>query len=179
MKNIIGVILGVSSQTNLLALNASIEAARAGEVGKGFAVVAEQIRQLSEQTKAATSDITRIINELTENAEVMNQSVKDSISSVETQAEMIDISKDKYNQIADCMKDLNSIITETGIQIEEIVGSTKFIAENITHLSASTEEIVAGTETGLQTANRTVDEMLGLQSDLNKIIELTKDLEVS
>ena len=55
VQGFIGSIVEISSQTNLLALNASIEAARAGEAGKGFAVVAEEIRQLSEQTKNASS----------------------------------------------------------------------------------------------------------------------------
>ena len=66
VQGFIGSIVEISSQTNLLALNASIEAARAGEAGKGFAVVAEEIRQLSEQTKNASSSITDIINNLYE-----------------------------------------------------------------------------------------------------------------
>lgn len=52
-----GIIKSISSQTNLLALNASIEAARAGEQGRGFAVVAGEVRNLSEETALASSQI--------------------------------------------------------------------------------------------------------------------------
>lgn len=62
-SNISG-ITSIAEQTNLLALNASIEAARAGEAGRGFAVVAEEIRKLSDGTKALLDHMTLHLDDL-------------------------------------------------------------------------------------------------------------------
>ncbi len=52
LRDILGVIDGITGQTNLLALNATIEAARAGQAGRGFAVVASEVKQLAGDTKS-------------------------------------------------------------------------------------------------------------------------------
>jgi len=54
----------LAQQSNLLAVNASIEAAKAGEQGRGFAVVAQEVKSLAEQSKAATTQVRTILNDI-------------------------------------------------------------------------------------------------------------------
>ena len=66
-QNIGGIVASVTDiadQSNLLAVNAGIEAAKAGEQGRGFAVVAVEIRSLAEQSKQATVEVRRILNDV-------------------------------------------------------------------------------------------------------------------
>ncbi|NBX03939.1 MAG: hypothetical protein EBR02_07790, partial [Alphaproteobacteria bacterium] len=61
VSGIVGLINSIASKINLLSLNATIEAARAGEAGKGFAVVASEVKALANQTSAATAEIGSLV----------------------------------------------------------------------------------------------------------------------
>ena len=61
---IIATVNDIADQSNLLALNAAMEAARAGEAGRGFAVVAGEVRNLAEQSRQATAQVSGILSEI-------------------------------------------------------------------------------------------------------------------
>ncbi len=152
VENIVGDILNISSQTNLLALNASIEAARAGDAGKGFAVVAEEIRQLSEQTKEATTRITRIIMELTGDAKSASDSLDYSVEYINRQTEMIEVAKEKFEEIDREVAVLADSIRHTDQAIGDILQATGEISDSITHLSASSQEVAASSGESVKAA---------------------------
>ena len=172
VQGFIGSIVEISSQTNLLALNASIEAARAGEAGKGFAVVAEEIRQLSEQTKNASSSITDIINNL-------NESIKASVESVNKQNELIDNTRVTFEDVGKTVDNLMNNIDSAEQSINKILDSTSVISDNISHLSATGEEVAAASTEGLKVSDTTVESMKNCKNILHNIYLLAEDLKSS
>jgi methyl-accepting chemotaxis protein len=177
VQSILGAILNISTQTNLLALNASIEAARAGEAGKGFAVVADEIRQLSEQTKTAANQITVIITDLIQDAKEVTDSIDNSVTSVEKQNEMINVTRDKFELIHNEFEALIIKIKMNESIIKEIKNSTGVISENVIHLSAMSEEVAASSTEGYKTAKGAVDEMKNFKKVLDNIYSLVEDLK--
>ncbi|MDR3555015.1 MAG: methyl-accepting chemotaxis protein [Syntrophobacteraceae bacterium] len=121
-------ITSISAQTNLLALNATIEAARAGAAGKGFAVVAGEIKELAQQTAAATEDI------------------KTKVSGIQTSTAgaMSNIEK-----IGGVIEHVSEIVSSIAAAIEEQSVVTRDVAGNISQASAGVKD---STERVAQTA---------------------------
>jgi methyl-accepting chemotaxis protein len=61
IDQILSFITEVTNKTNLLALNAAIIAAHAGKDDYGFSVVADEVRDLSDRTRAATKEVSAIL----------------------------------------------------------------------------------------------------------------------
>lgn len=80
INNVASMIAGIAEQTNLLALNATIEAERAGPAGRGFAVVATEVKELADQTAAATSQIAKQIEDIQSETRAAVQGIDDILS---------------------------------------------------------------------------------------------------
>lgn len=142
----VGMITDIASQTNLLALNASIEAARAGEMGKGFAVVAESIGNLANQSAESTAEIRAIIDELTKQSEqsvLASESVEKAINDEQV---ILDETKKRFDvlneEITSSVEGINGISSQT----ENLESIKATIIENVSDLSAISQENAASTE---------------------------------
>ena len=157
--------------------DASIEAARAGEAGRGFAVVAEEIRHLSEQTKEASNHITQIIEELNEGTKQANISIGESAKSVNEQNVMIRNTQKRFADINAEMQQLSADIQETETNMKHIVSATGTIVDEISQLSAGSEEVAVSLAEGLRTAVDAVENMSRCQKILESINILAYDLK--
>ena len=177
VKNFTQAILQISSKTNLLALNASIEAARAGEAGRGFAVVADEIRALSENTRESANRITAIIEELVNDVNATTESMEISTNTIEKQTEMIDTTKSSFENIEREVNLLVQNINSTESVMKEILRATGVINENIGQLSASSEEVAATSEEGVNASKSAVENLQRVTAELEQIVALSKKLQ--
>lgn len=146
VANIAKMILRISNETTILALNAYVESARAGEAGRGFTVVAEQIRQLAEETKEFTGNISDIIEELNINTKTVVDAVGVSVKAAESQNEMINATAEAFDELSGNMNLLINNIKEIGTRIDCLSTANNQIVDSITQLSALSEEVSASAE---------------------------------
>jgi len=148
----------ISSQTNLLALNATIEAARAGTAGKGFAVVASEIKELAQQTSAATEDI------------------KSKVAGVQssTSAGISEIEK-----VAQVIREVNDIVCSIAAAIEEQATVAKDIARNVDEASKGVRDANHRVSESSQTTQEIAREVVDVDHAARQMAEGSEQARAS
>jgi len=112
----------IAEQTNILALNAAVEASRAGEHGKGFAVVAAEVKNLAQESKKATDQVTSILSDIQK----------------ATHAAVLSTEKGTHT-----VNEASDIIAEAGETIHSLAATLAQSAETATHISETANQQAA------------------------------------
>lgn len=144
---IITTVSDLADQSNLLALNAAIEASRAGEQGKGFAVVATEIRNLAEQSKAATSQVRTILGDIQRatNATVLSteqgtRGVDDGIRLVEKTGQTIGELAHVIDQASQSAHLIAASVRQHSVGMEQVAAAMVNINQATTHSLSATAD---------------------------------------
>ena len=151
MKGITETISSISSSTNLLALNASIEAARAGEAGKGFAVVADE-------TKESTENIEQILENFIGKIEDMVKTVTHTAETVQQNSEIMEKANTSFENIASDLMRTNEEVQTLHNDCVNLQDNNAKIVDQISNLSATTEEVSAQAENSENLQNICLEE---------------------
>lgn len=184
IRGITDIILGISSQTNLLALNASIEAARAGEQGKGFAVVADEIRNLADQTRQETENITTLIDDLSAETNGVVEKVQNSVSLSQVESDAAKTANDHFTGIQDYITELGGRVSKVSEHMQNLYESNNRIVDSVNTLSSTSEEISASAQDVAEASDKNVNlvndfinGMTGILDNINSLKEYTHDEE--
>ena len=177
VKGIADTIFSISSQTNLLALNASIESARAGEAGRGFAVVADEIRQLAEKTRVETENIARILDELSKNAQQATDAVARSVEAAGVQDQMIEQVSQSFEEMSQNVNGLIDEIENIDNLLTNLSEANNQIVDNISNLSATTEEVTASSMQATEMTVENLDNAETAKNELSNVLNVSHQLD--
>ncbi|HEU0117935.1 MAG TPA: PAS domain-containing methyl-accepting chemotaxis protein [Alphaproteobacteria bacterium] len=132
MSGIVELIQNIASQINLLALNATIESARAGEAGKGFAVVANEVKNLANQAKGATDQISQEID----GVQKVSVNVADALTAIK---KSIDSVREYVTTTAGAVDQQSSVAREMSSNMQSMATAVTAISHNATEIAKATD----------------------------------------
>ncbi len=115
--DILATVNDIAEQSHLLALNAAIEAAAAGEHGRSFSVVAGEIKNLADQSKAATVQVKTILGDI-------QKEINTSVMLTEEAVKRVDVGKHQADVAASAIRNMAANIDQSVQAFQQIVAGT-------------------------------------------------------
>lgn len=150
ISKLVALIEDISDTTRVLALNAQIEAARAGEAGRGFAVVSSEVGDLARQTEAATKDISRIVDlvsELIGSSVTQFRAIGQSMETVRDMAgeaaKAVVAQRRTGNELRDMISEAKTRVLSSGEAVARVSENFAAAAPTIERIDTNSEELDA------------------------------------
>jgi methyl-accepting chemotaxis protein len=167
---IIASVNDIADQSNLLALNAAMEAARAGEAGRGFAVVAGEVRNLAEQSRQATAQVSSILSEIQKTANTAVMVTEKGTKSAESGVELA-------QSTGDSIRIIREHTQQAVAAAEQITASARQQLAGMDQITRAMENINLGatqTQKGMQQVDQAAQNLNDLARQLTSIVQQYK-----
>jgi methyl-accepting chemotaxis protein len=170
ISEIIATVNDIADQSNLLALNAAMEAARVGEAGRGFAVLAGEVRNLAEQSRQATTQVSSILGEIQRaaNAAVLvteqgTKSAESGVGLAQSTGNSIRIIREHTQQVAVASEQIAASARQQLGGMDQITRAMETINQSATQ-----------TQKGMQQVDHAAQNLNDLAMQLTSIVQQFK-----
>ena len=170
ITKVVNLIENFATQTNLLALNAAIEATRAGEYGKGFAVVADEVRALAYQSANATTEISRLVNEIQTETNEVTEAMEVGIAQVVKGTNMVRETQQSLNAIVTSTQDIKKLVEE----ITQAAANQSQQSQILTKVMADVSEISNQTSEGAAEISQSFEKLQNTSRELQTSVRQFK-----
>ena len=167
---IIATVNDIADQSNLLALNAAMEAARAGEAGRGFAVVAGEVRNLAEQSRQATAQVSGILSEIQKAANTAVMVTEKGSKSAETGVELAQSTGDSIRVIREHAQQVVAAAEQIATSARQQLAGMDQITQAMQNINLGATQ----TEKGMQQVDHTAQNLNDLAGQLTFIVQQFK-----
>jgi methyl-accepting chemotaxis protein len=134
IAEIAGTVADLAGQVNLLSVNASIEASKAGEQGKGFLVVAQEVKNLSVQSKQASSQVRSILNDV-------QKAISAAVMATEQGSRMVESGSEQTSRAGESIQILTDTIAESAQAAIQVAASSQQQQAGMDQLASAMESI--------------------------------------
>ena len=137
--DILATVNDIAEQSHLLALNAAIEAAAAGEHGRSFSVVAGEIKNLADQSKAATVQVKTILGDI-------QKEINTSVMLTEEAVKRVDLGKHQADVAASAIRNMAANIDQSVQAFQQIVAGTNQQQIGFDNVMQALKDMTRGSE---------------------------------
>ncbi|MBI5250240.1 MAG: methyl-accepting chemotaxis protein [Desulfomonile tiedjei] len=173
IEKIIETVKDLANQSNLLAVNASIEAARAGEQGKGFAVVAHEIKNLSEQSDEATSQVRSLLMDTRNRISAVVLAAEQGTKAVEGGVQESNRAGESIQTLAETVSRAAQAARMIEATSEQQTAGVSQVAQAMANIESATRQNSAGME-HIHEATKKLDQLAAQLESLLGIYVLEK-----
>ncbi len=161
--DILSTVNDIAEQSHLLALNAAIEAAAAGEHGRSFSVVAGEIKNLADQSKAATVQVKTILGDI-------QKEINTSVMLTEEAVKRVDLGKHQADMAASAIRSLAANIDESVQAFQQIAAGTNQQQIGFENVMQAMKDLSRGSEQAASSTRQT-EKSAAILADLGTQLE--------
>lgn len=165
ISEIVAAVGEIATQSNFLALNAAIEAARAGEQGRSFATVAEEVRELSDQSRKAVTQIRDVLSEV-------HGALEKTVGATEVGALSVDEGVTLTRKAESAVAKLAEGLDATSSAVQKIVAAADRQAASLEEMVKSMDgvsRISLQSQSGLRIAETVAQDLARLSREFTRI----------